>query len=141
MTVKAFVDTNVLLYVFDHDPEATAKRALAKEILASREHSVTFSAQVLGEFYVNARKPRFCLSNIEAAQLVAEFAELEVIPSDAELVAGAIATSIESQVSYWDALIIEAAARAQCDVLLTEDLNAGATIRGVRIVNPFAEAS
>jgi len=59
----------------------------------------------------------------------------------AQLVVSAIETSIEHQVSYWDAMIIEAAASSGCTVLLTENLNAGAVIRGVKIVNPFTPLS
>ena len=37
-------------------------------------------------------------------------------------------------------MLVTAAARAGCDVLLTEDLNHGQVIAGVRIINPFQEA-
>ena len=36
-----------------------------------------------------------------------------------------------------DALIITAAASANCNEILTEDLNHGQVIQGVRIKNPF----
>ena len=58
---------------------------------------------------------------------------------DAELVASAIATSRSAQVSYWDALIAEAAARGGAGRLLTEDLADGATIAGVSIANPLRQ--
>lgn len=41
------------------------------------------------------------------------------------------------QVSFWDALILQAARQSGCVQLLTEDLQTGAVIGGVRIVNPF----
>jgi predicted nucleic acid-binding protein len=50
----------------------------------------------------------------------------------------AIETSRMAQLSYWDALTIEAAASAGCDRVLTEDLATGSIIRGVRIDNPFS---
>jgi predicted nucleic acid-binding protein len=40
--------------------------------------------------------------------------------------------------SFWDALIVRAAAEARCDVLLSEDLNHGQVIDGVRIEDPFS---
>jgi predicted nucleic acid-binding protein len=40
-------------------------------------------------------------------------------------------------ISIWDALILQAARQSGCERLLTEDLQAGAVIGGVRIVNPF----
>ena len=52
-------------------------------------------------------------------------------------------TEIEEryQLSFWDALIVAAAAQGRADVLLTEDLNSGQTIEGVRIENPFDVAA
>jgi len=43
-----------------------------------------------------------------------------------------------SALSLWDALIIEAASRAGCERVLSEDLDTGQLIRGVRIVSPDA---
>ena len=60
-----------------------------------------------------------------------------MIAIDADLVRDAIAMSRDAQLSYWDGLILAAARLAACDVLLTEDLQSGATIAGVRIENPF----
>ena len=52
-----------------------------------------------------------------------------------------IALSIDlhrlNRISYWDALIIHSARQAGCSILLTEDLQPGQTIDGVRMVNPF----
>ena len=41
-------------------------------------------------------------------------------------------------ITFFDALIISSAAQADCGTLLTEDMQAGRTISGVKIVNPFA---
>lgn len=138
MTVRAFLDSNILIYAFDTDPACVSKRSRALGILANKDHTLIISPQVLGEFYVNiVGKLEYPLTAEQAARVVAETSELECITIDSSLVAAAISTSVEAQLSYWDALIVEAAARAKCEILLTEDLNEGATIRGVRIVNPF----
>ena len=55
----------------------------------------------------------------------------------ADDVLAAIAIQQQSALSFWDAMIVRAAAETQCDVLWTEDLNDGQVIRGVRIRNPF----
>jgi predicted nucleic acid-binding protein len=39
--------------------------------------------------------------------------------------------------SFWDALLIAAAESANCTELLTEDLNDGQIINGIKIKNPF----
>lgn len=136
-TDRWFVDTNVLVYAFD-DGEP-AKRDLARELLATPNAPLTVSAQVIGEFYVVVtRKIASPLAEGDAAMAVAQLLRLPVVPIDGELTRAAIATSQSAQLSYWDALIIEAAAAAGCDRLLTEDLTHGATIRSVQIQNPFA---
>lgn len=136
-TARSFVDTNVLVYAFD-DGEP-AKRDRARELLAAPDAPLTISAQVIGEFYVVVtRKLATPLDDADAAVAVAELLRLPVVPLDGELARAAIATSRSARLSYWDALIVEAAAAAGCDRLLTEDLAHGATIRSVRIENPFA---
>ena len=65
-------------------------------------------------------------------------AKLDVVSVDVQLVLAAVDTSRTAKISLWDALIIEAASRAGCERVLSEDLNAGQVIRGVRIENPFA---
>jgi predicted nucleic acid-binding protein len=39
--------------------------------------------------------------------------------------------------SFWDSLIIAAAKQSSATTLLTEDLNHGQIIEGIRIENPF----
>lgn len=60
------------------------------------------------------------------------------MPLDASLVQQAIALHERHQLSYWDGAILAAAVRSGAKELLTEDLNAGQEIEGMRVVNPFA---
>ena len=132
--MTAFLDTDVLVYAFDSSDDR--KRRLAIEVIERAPFVV--SAQVLGEFYVTVtRKLAVPLPADDAARAVGRLSALAVVPTDAALVAAAVETVRAHQVSYWDALIIEAAAVAGCDVLLSEDLADGSVMRGVRIENPF----
>ena len=56
------------------------------------------------------------------------------------MIADALEIADDVQINFFDALILAAAVAARCDVLLTEDLNDGQIIRGVRIANPFTAA-
>jgi len=49
------------------------------------------------------------------------------------------AWEIEDQhrLSWWDALVVAAAQQARCTTLLTEDLQDGLELDGLRVVNPF----
>ena len=136
MQGRVFVDTNVLVYLYDSgEPD---KRARAREILLDDDLDLVISTQVLNEFYVVVtRKIDPALTPADASAAVETLAELEVAPITRNLVLDAVRTRIEHQLSHWDALIVETASRAGTDRLLTEDLATGSTIRGVTIVNPF----
>lgn len=132
----AFVDTNILVYVFDDDEPA--KQARARDVLASGEHRLVLSTQVLSELYVTVtRKLARPLDPGVAGDVIGALAELPVVHTDLALVRAAIQTSMQAQISYWDALIVEAAASVGCDLLLSEDLADGSTIRGVTVQNPL----
>jgi predicted nucleic acid-binding protein len=134
---KAFLDTNVLVYAFDHDEPA--KRERAQEVLENaRSGALALSAQVLGEFYVTVtRKLARPLDAAVAGEALDWLGLLHVVALDAALVGAAVRTSRSSRLSYWDALIVAAAEAAGCGRLLSEDLNDGQTIGSVRIENPF----
>ena len=133
--LSVFVDTNVFVYLYDHaDPE---KQRIARMTLTEQPEEVVISTQVLSEFFwVVTRKLN--LDPRAAREGVRQMATLRVMPVDHRLVLRATDTSLSTRISIWDALIVEAAATAGSDRLLTEDLNDGQTIRDVRITNPFA---
>jgi predicted nucleic acid-binding protein len=135
---RAFLDTNVLVYLFDHDEPA--KKACARQLLEqAKPGELALSVQVLGEFYVVVtRKLKRPLETSAALQAVDWLSLLRVVALDHALVKSAIQTSRSSQLSYWDGLIIASAAAGGCKRLLTEDLNDGQQIGSVRVENPFA---
>lgn len=131
-----FLDTNVVVYAFDNDEPV--KQARARQVMSERPDAV-ISTQVLLEWYsVVTRKFSPPMRTDLAVQALASLAELEVIAADAELVVRAAETSATHQVSIWDAMIIESASLAGCEILLSEDLSDGVSIRGVTVRNPFA---
>ena len=135
---RSFVDTNVLVYRFDEaDP---GKQQVARDLLRDPEPgSLVLSTQVLQEFYaVATRKLATPLSEGEATQAIDHLSELPVVGSDATFVRDAIRLSRRAQLSIWDALVVQAAASAQCERILTEDLSHGTVIDGVGVHNPFA---
>jgi predicted nucleic acid-binding protein len=134
MTV--FLDTNVLVYAFDRS-EPT-KRAAAQQLLERSNVDFVTSAQVLSEFYVTTtRKLTPPLSHADAVRAIEHLSKLPIVAIDARLVREAAEMSDRESLSLWDAQIVQAAARAGCDEVLTEDLNDGQTIAGVAIRNPL----
>lgn len=129
-----FVDTNVLVYSID--PDDLDKQARAQRLLD--DESVVISSQVLSEFVAVVRR-RFpeTFTWSECGVAVRSFSRLRCVAVDAPLVRAALEIAGRNLLSYWDALILAAAARAGCERLLTEDLDDGSTIAGVLIINPF----
>ena len=137
--IREFIDANVLIYAFD--TSAGKKKPVAEQLLARCWESGAgcLSVQVLQEFFVTVtKKVAHPLSLDEAAERVREFVAWKVFAPTANDVLGAILLQKESKLSFWDAMVLQAATESGCDVLWTEDLNEGQVIRGVRIQNPFA---
>lgn len=129
-----FIDTNVLVYLFDHD--APAKKAIAETVF--REPNIRLSTQVLQEFYVTVtRKLARPLSPVQALQAVQHFQTYPVAVISSALVTQSIQRSIDSQLSLWDSLIVETALAENADRLVTEDLQDGWIIDGMQVWNPF----
>lgn len=133
-----FVDTNVLAYA--HDRSEVVKHSTARAVLDSlwRSRTGALSTQVLQEFYVVAtRKFDPPMSRRAARQVVALYAAWPIVQVDIALILDASLLQERLPVSLWDALIIEAARRCGATRLLTEDLQAGRRVWGIRIENPF----
>ena len=136
---STFVDTNVLLYA--HDTSEVEKQPIARALLEDlwANRSGVVSTQVLQEFYVVAtRKFQPPMPRSVARELVASYATWSVVQVDTELILDATALEERAQLSFWDALIVEAARRAGVTRLVTEDLQDRRRIAGITIENPFA---
>lgn len=137
--MASFVDTNVLIYF--HDDEEPEKQARAEEVIERETQSGTMviSTQVLQEFYSAAtRKWREPLQTEAAERSVRRFIEIStVVQVDIAIILAAIARTRTMSVSFWNALIVEAALKGGAEKLLTEDLQDGQVVDGLRIENPF----
>ena len=135
---RTFVDTNVLLYA--HDASEIEKQPIARALLEElwTDRAGVVSTQVLQEFYVVAtRKFEPPMRRSEAREIVALYATWSVVQVDVGLILDAAALEERARLSFWDALIVEAARRAGATRLLSEDYQAGRRIAGIAIENPF----
>jgi predicted nucleic acid-binding protein len=134
---RAFVDTNVLIYAVDR--HAGAKRTRALDLLIELGSSLVISTQVIEEFFATAtRKLAQRLSHDEAVRRVDELARVDVVVIDVRHIRSAITLTQEHRLSFWDALIVEAARAGNCTRLLTEDVQHGREFGRLRVENPFA---
>ena len=139
MSDRAFVDTNILIYAYDLD--AGAKHAVAADLLRQlwRDTTGVLSTQVSQAFYVNVTaKISHPISPAEARAVISRYLVWPVVRNTGESVLRASDLQERHRLSFWDALIIVAAGEAGAATLMTEDLNHGQVIEGVKVVNPFA---
>jgi predicted nucleic acid-binding protein len=134
--MRRFLDTNVLVYADDLDAGTKRERArnLLDDALASGEGVV--STQVLQEFFVISTR-KLGVEPALARRKVELLARMDLVRIDLDLILAAIDLSRLHSLSFWDALILRAASAAGCGRLLSEDLQHGQVIDGVRIENPF----
>lgn len=135
-----FVDTNILIYA--HDVDADDRHWRARKLVGELWESGLgmLSTQVLSEFYVNVtRKIPSPLDPATARALIEPYLSWRVQIPGPESVLMASEIQQRHRISYWDALIIHAAASGGAAVLYSEDLNAGQIIEGVAIVNPLID--
>lgn len=138
MSVKTFIDTNILLYAYDLD--AGIKREVARELLGRvwAEGTGVLSTQVLQEFYVNVTaKIAQPLSLSEARVVLSRYIVWPIERNGAHSILRASEIQERYRLSFWDSLIVAAAASAGAGILYTEDLNHGQVIDGIEVVNPF----
>lgn len=134
---SVFLDTNVLVYAIETGGPTPEKSAAA--LALSRRENVCLSTQVLGEFYraVTSRRRAEPLTHDEAAAWVQLWKRHDVRPITVPHVDLALELTGRHEVSYYDALVLAAAHLAECEVVFSEDLNAGQAYGGVRVENPF----
>jgi predicted nucleic acid-binding protein len=136
MNVPSFLDTNVLVYTDDvRFPE---KRDRASQLFKKARLSGkgVVSLQVLQEYFVTVTK-KLGVPVEPAKSKVDLFSRPVVVSFEARDVLEAIDLKETCKISFWDALILRAAKKAGCAVLYSEDMNAGAKLAGIEIVNPF----
>ena len=137
-TVPSFVDTNILVYAEDRD--AKGKHEVARDLILElwNNRDGVLSVQVLQEFYVTVtRKLKKPMSAARALDVVQEYLSWPVIENTGTLLVEAVGLQQKAQLSFWDAMVVQAAINGGCDKLYTEDLNAGQRFGSVVVVNPF----
>jgi predicted nucleic acid-binding protein len=138
MSDKYFVDTNILMYA--HDTAAGEKheraKALVEELWEAR--SGVISTQVLQELAVNLRrKAKNPLDSKATRDIVFDYLSWQVVVNGGDSILEALDLEARYQVSFWDALVIQAAHAAGAEILYSEDLSDGQRYGTVRVRNPL----
>jgi predicted nucleic acid-binding protein len=137
---RIFVDTNILIYA--HDVDAGERYKIAQNVLVDLwdRGAGLLSTQVLQEFYNTAtRKLAPKMSKLKARRIVADYSEWCPFDTDPLVIVNASFLEETHSVSWWDALIIEAAVQSGAKYLLSEDLQHGRNFAGLEVCNPFLD--
>lgn len=134
MTVKPFLDTSILIYLLAQDDP---RSQVAESLLLAGGH---ISVQVLNEFAAVAhRKLKLNFAQIERAladiQLLCEAA----LPISVETHRNGLKIAARYRLQIYDSIIVAAAQECGCNTLLSEDMQDGQKIGGLKIRNPFAK--
>jgi len=136
--MRVFIDTNLWAYRLDRREAVKSERVRKwlAEVIA--DHEVVISTQVLIELRsVASRKLQPALGDQQITALLQALAGFEVLGTDANLILDAHQLAIREQLSWFDALIAEAAIRSRCALLFSEDFSHGRRIAGLEVVNPL----
>ena len=141
MTAPVFVDTNVLVYLRDAGNAAKQARAAAWLEILWREQVGRTSIQVLSEYYVTlTRKLDPGVPSAEAWDDVSALFMWRPQAIDRAVMQRGREIEQRHRLSWWDSLIVAAAAAQGCALLLSEDLQDGGVYAGVTVRSPFTLA-
>jgi predicted nucleic acid-binding protein len=124
--------------VYTDDPNNREKALIGTQLVEQHllRGEAVLSTQVLQEYFVTTTQ-KIGTDPLVARRKVELFSSMDVVRIDVPLILAAIDLHRLHSLSFWDALIVQAASAAGCAELISEDMQAGRAIAGLRIVNPF----
>ena len=134
--MRSLLDTNVLIYADAADEPAKQRQAVSLISELRRTGDAVLSTQVLQE-YMNVALRKLRLPPALIRERLAFYRRFDLVVTSPELIAAALDLHVLRGISFYDALVVQAAVAGGCQRVLSEDLQHGATLGGVRIVNPF----
>jgi predicted nucleic acid-binding protein len=135
--MRIALDTNILAYAEGVGDQSHRELSL---ILIDRlpEESVIVPVQVLGELY-RVLTGKAMRNRNDAREAVLSWSDcFSVADSSWCAFQSAMDLSKDRHLQIWDALIMSVAADNHCRLLLSEDMQAGFTWRGVTVVDPYS---
>ncbi len=134
--MRSLLDTNILVYADAADNPQKQRRAIDTITALRATGDAVLSTQVLQE-YVNVAVRKLRLPHPLIRERLNFYRRFDVVATSADLIMGALDLHVLHSLSFYDALVVQAAIASGCQRVLSEDMQDGATLRGVRIENPF----
>ena len=136
--MRSFLDTNILVYADAGDEPIKQQRALSLITEHRLAGSGVISTQVLQE-YTNVALRKLGLPAALVREQLLFYARFDVVTTTPALILDALDLHVLRGVAFYDALIVQAAIASGCARLLSEDMQDGAVLAGVRVSNPFKD--
>jgi predicted nucleic acid-binding protein len=136
---RVAIDSNILIYA-ELEPESEKGRRSADLILRAAPDGV-MAAQVLGEFlrFVQRRFPESLDAAIRQTHI---YQTVFFVPPTTDLVVNKASELARAhRMQLWDCVVCAASVQAGAKALLTEDMQDGRVIDGLRLINPFSPAN
>lgn len=133
---RTFFDTNILVYAEDASEPVEQRKAIELFEDHRRGRTGVVSLQVLQEYFVTVTRKQKLDPQV-ARRKVELLSRLDVAEPGLNDILAAIDLHRLHGLSYWDALVVQMAKRSGCRIILSEDMQTGRAIEGVKIVNPF----
>jgi predicted nucleic acid-binding protein len=134
--VRSLLDTNLLVYADAGDEPAKQRRAVQLITSLRQAGQAVISTQVLQE-YVNVAARKLRLPHELIRQRIDFYRGFQLVATTPDLIASALDLHALRGISFYDAMVVQAAFVSGCQRVLSEDLQNGAVISKVRIENPF----
>lgn len=132
------LDTNILVYA-EAAADPSERHVTAQHLMLKLgETGAIIPLQVLAEF-LNVCRTKAVLSTEQAVFRATQYAAVFDCPQTriGDLLAAARIAHAR-KLAFFDSLIVAIAARAGATLLLSEDMQDGLEIEGLRIINPFS---
>jgi predicted nucleic acid-binding protein len=131
------LDTNILVYAASAQ-DVSGRHIAALELLGRLGATGAIIAlPVIGELFNVRRKKKFADVVILMTEVEIWIEAFDTAAPQREDYLQASALSERHNLQYFDALIIAVSARAGATMLLSEDMQDGLVVDGLRVVNPF----
>lgn len=137
MTPTSFMDTNILIWAAERNPDVPRKAAIARELVLNETFGV--SAQSIAEFVNASTRAKVVLPPADLDRWIDYLADLPFTSVDTEIVRRGVWMHRRYQIQYYDGALLAAAERLGAPVFFSEDLNHDQIYGDVRVVNPFLE--
>ncbi len=142
MIDKVFIDTNILVYLFDKSEKEkqTRVKKLISDLLPQTRMFV--SVQVINEFIsVPGKKMANPVFPAQQMEIIEFINDIFIITSlNVVTTLNALEISQKYKLSFGDSLIISSALENKCSILYSEDMQSGFSIFDkIKILNPFTK--